>query len=256
MKTQKIIILMLGLGTLLALNFSSQAADAKASPSLGVLKSVPAAELPGKAAALVAAAKADDLLQTTIDVVKSAVGLNPAAVPAIVGSVASSTPSAAATAAATAASMVPKQAAVIAQAAAAAAPKQAGKIVEAVCRAVPNAYKTVATAVAAIVPAAAREILAGVSSAVPSLKEAINNALALYKGETPSVSQILVQTAKVNAPTPVVLAVAPQGINPTPHPAPWPDAPPVLLQPTDSTPVPTGGHQYANPTPTTGDRPL
>ncbi|MES1180527.1 MAG: hypothetical protein ABUL66_01550, partial [Verrucomicrobiota bacterium] len=108
-----------------------------ASPVLGVLSSATAVEMPGKAAELVKAADAKTIQQTTIDVVKAAIGLNPAAAAIIVGAIAKSSPEMAATAAATAISLLPKQAVALARAAAAAAPEQAGKIVEAVCRVVP-----------------------------------------------------------------------------------------------------------------------
>src|ERR1039458_2058316 len=78
-----------------------------ASPALGVLSTATSAELPAKAAELVAQADAKTLKQTTIEVVKAAVGLNPAAAPAIVGSIAQASPAMAATAAATAVQLVP-----------------------------------------------------------------------------------------------------------------------------------------------------
>ena len=245
MKSQKIILL-LGIGILVTFNFSTQAADKTASPSLSILRSVPLAELPGKAAALVAAANKDSQIQTAVDVVKSAIGLNPAAAPAVVGSIAAGTPEVAAVAAATAAGLLPKQAALLAQTAAAAAPKQAGKIVEAVCRPVPDAYKAVAEAVAAVVPGASKEILAGVAAAIPSLKDAINNALAIYKGASPSVNAVLAQVA--TASSPVTLAAGAPHISPTPAP---PYVPPPVstttLQPGDSGQVPSGGRNYSSP---------
>jgi hypothetical protein len=212
---------------------------------LSILRSVPLAELPGKAAALVADENKDSQVQTAVDVVKSAIGLNPAAAPAVVGSIAAGTPEVAAVAAATAAGLLPKQAALLAQTAAAAAPKQAGKIVEAVCRTVPDAYKAVAEAVAAVVPGASKEILAGVAAAIPSLKDAISNALAIYKGASPSVNAVLAQVA--TASSPVTLATAPR-ISPTP--APPYVTPPVsttTLLPGDSGQVPSGGRNYSAP---------
>jgi hypothetical protein len=245
MKTKKFILL-LGIGTLVAINFSTQAADQSASPSLSLLRSVPLAELPGKAAALVTAAKADSQIQTTVDVVKSAIGLNPAAAPQIVGSIAASAPDVAPVAAATAVSLLPKQAALLAQTAAAAAPKQAGKIVEAVCRTLPEAYKAVAEAVAAAVPGASKEILAGIAAAIPSLKDAISSALAIYKGATPSINSVLAQVG--TATDPVTLAAG------SPHGGPV-TGPPYVPLPGVSTPidpgasgnVPTGGRQYSSP---------
>jgi hypothetical protein len=247
MRTPKIILL-LGIGSLLTLGFTASAAETSASLSLSTLKSVPLAELPGKAATLVAAADAKSQIKTTVDVVKSAVGLNPAAAQAIVGSIAAGTPAAAATAAATAASLLPKQAAIIARAAAAAAPKQAGKIVEAVCRVVPDAYKSVAAAVAAAVPTAAREILAGVAAAIPQLQDAINNALASYKGAAPSVNQVLAPITNPATPSPVALTPVPKIGGPTSPYVPQPPTSPTL-DPGANSQVPIGGNNYPNPTP-------
>ena len=55
----------------------------KANPFSQALTSVPAAELPAKAADLVLHARPADREATTLNVVKGAVGLNPAAAPAV-----------------------------------------------------------------------------------------------------------------------------------------------------------------------------
>src|ERR1035438_5279424 len=123
----------------------------------------PAAELPAKAAELVAQAKSRDRQTTTINVVKCSVGINPAAAPAIVGAIARAVPDMAAVAAGAAAVEQPKQAAAIAKAAAAAAPSKAGKVVAAVCRAVPNNYRNIALAVTQVVPDAGKEIVTAVA---------------------------------------------------------------------------------------------
>jgi len=170
--------------------------DAPASPVLSVLSTTASAELPAKAAELVAAADAKQLKQTTIEVVKAAVGLNPAAAPAIVGSIAQSTPAMAATAAATAVVLVPNQLVAIARAAAAAAPAKAGSIVEAICRVMPVNYQKTADAVAEVVPGAAKEILTGIVAAIPELKDSINQTLASYNGQIPSVSAVMTQVAQ------------------------------------------------------------
>ena len=153
-----------------------------ANPFFGVLSTATLAELPARSADLVVQADSKTCLETTINVVKAAVGLNPAAAPAIVGSIAQQKPEAAAVAAGTAAALVPNQAVAIARAAAAAAPSEAGKIVEAVCHAVPGAYQAVANAVAEVAPGAGKDILSGVSAGVPALKDAINKVLLSYKG--------------------------------------------------------------------------
>src|SRR5664280_1478001 len=153
-----------------------------ATPFFASLSAATAAELPAKAAGLVSQANAKNLKQTTIDVVKAAVGLNPAAAPAI-----------AATAVAAAVSVVPDQVVAIARAAAAAAPAKAGQIVGAVCRELPASYQAVAEAVAEVVPGASREILTAISAAIPTLKDSLNKVLASYNGNIPSVSSVLAQ---------------------------------------------------------------
>lgn len=177
-------------------------------PVLGTLSSVTAMELPAKAAELVAQADAKNIRQTTIDVVKAAVGLNPASAAVIVGAIAQASPEMAATAAVTAISLLPKQAAVIARAAAAAAPKQAGKIVEAICRLMPSAYQDVAKAVAEVAPDASREILAGIAAGIPSLRGSINKVLASYNGAVPSVGTALTQVTHSETADTITLASA------------------------------------------------
>ena len=103
---------------MLALTLVSRAGDTpKANPFLAVLSTTTQAELPAKAADLVAQADARQREQTTVDVVKAAGGLNPAAAAVIVGSIARTTPEMAALAAGTAVGLVPYQAAAIARAA-------------------------------------------------------------------------------------------------------------------------------------------
>src|SRR5436305_217739 len=87
--------------------------DPKPNPFRNTLKQIPAAELPAKAAQLVKAAKMAEREATTIDVVKAAVEMNPAATPVIVGAIAKAVPEMAALAAGTAAAQQPKQAAAI-----------------------------------------------------------------------------------------------------------------------------------------------
>jgi Meckel syndrome type 1 protein len=194
-------ITMSAAAAMLALTLVSRAGDTpKANPFLAVLSTTTQAELPAKAADLVAQADAKQQQQTTIDVVKAAVGLNPAAAAVIVGCIAQKTPAMAAIAAGTAAGLVPDQAVAIARAAAAAAPKQAGKIVEAICRVLPAAYAEVAEAVAEVVPGAGREILAGVSAAIPTLKGQIDNVLLASKDSVPSVNAVLDQVQSAASP--------------------------------------------------------
>ncbi len=216
-----------------------------ASAFLGPLTAATSAELPAKAADLVVHADAKNLKQTTIDVVKAAIGLNPAAAPAIVGSIARSSPTMAGTAAATAVVLVPNQAAAIARAAAAAAPGQAGSIVEAICRVSPGAYQIIAAAVAEAVPGAGKQILAGIAAAIPELKDAINQTLAAYDGKIPSVSMVLTQVAQAVGSTTTSAVnsggtpLLPRG--PSTGPANLPIGTPIVNDPGTGVAVPTGG---------------
>ncbi len=155
----------------------------------------PAAELPAAAADIVKKAKARDWGHTTVDVVKAATAINPAAAPAVVGAIARAVPEMAAVAAETAAGEQPKLASAIARAAAVAAPGKVAKIVAAVCRAVPNDYRAVALAVSEAVPGSGKEVLKGVAAAVPSIRPGIDKNLAAYNGNT---AAFLDQVASAN----------------------------------------------------------
>jgi hypothetical protein len=232
------------------------------------LSSVTSAELPAAAAELIKQSAAEDLKLTTIAVVKAAVGLNPAAAPVIVGSIAQSTPEMSGIAAATAVALVPNQMVAIAQAAAAAAPSKAGLIVEAICRVLPANYRTVAETVANIVPGADKEILAGIVAAIPELQGNINQALATYNGKMPSLNAVLSQAAQIQSAsgtlalsagtrlgvsagspvgTPVIPVTSlPQGPSPAPPQVPISTTPPVI-NPSSGTTAPGGGHDYTSP---------
>ena len=169
----------------------------KANSFKETLRSVPAAELPAKAADLVLHAKSRDRASTTLEVVKAAIAINPGAAPAIVGAIARSVADMASIAAGAAAIEQPQQAAAIAKAAAAAAPSRVRKVVTAVCRAVPKEYRSIALAVAEALPGYAKEIVDGVASALPDLRPAIEQTLMVYKGNVPSVADTLDQAASV-----------------------------------------------------------
>jgi len=239
-------VLLLGLSVFLGL--SAHAGETPVSSTLSRLKSVPLAELPGKAADLVSSAATNVQAKIAVDVVKAAIGLNPAAARAIVGSICASTPSVAAIVAATATELLPQQAAMFAQVAAAAAPKMAGEIVTAVCKVTPNAYQAIAEAVASVVPDAAKEILAGVAAARPDLKKAIDNTLALYTKAIPSVSVVLAQVSVSSS----AVATLSSGEFVTAHnlPPPIPVTPVTLptADPSLNYPVPNGSYRYENPT--------
>jgi hypothetical protein len=247
MKTLKMFSLVMTVALVATLNLI--AGDTPASNSFfGRLSSVNPAELPAKSAELVFQADSKTRSETTINVVKAAVGLNPAAAAAIVGTIAQSTPEMASVAAATAVGLVPNQAIAIARAAAAAAPSEAGKIVEAVCRIVPNVYKEVADGVAGVAPGEGKAILAGVSAAIPALQGSINKDLVSYNGGNPAVSDVLNQISPI-ATSPGMNGL-PLPVTPAVHTGPpyVPDPPsPINVDPGNGGQVPPGGRNYSNP---------
>ncbi len=229
---------------------SSTAAEAKVNPTREILSAAPAAELPARAADLVKTAKVRDRAAVTVQVVQTAVLLNPAAVCAVVAAISKAVPDMAAVTASAAAEAQPKQAAAIARAAATAAPAKTGKIVAAVCRVVPNQYKSVAVAVAEAVPAASHEILQAVASAVPALKTGIEAALANHRYSPLSVPDVLDSvkpspTAGNNLPA--VAATGPAATRPGAGTMLIPPATPPSADPPSPGPGPRGNRNYAVP---------
>jgi hypothetical protein len=222
----------------------------KANPYTETLSSVPAAELPAKAAELVRDAKARQRETVTIEVVKAAVAKNPGAAPAIVGTIAKAAPDMAAVAAATAAAEQPAQASAIAKAAAAAAPSKAGKIVAAVCRVVPNEYRNIAVAVAEVVPTSAKDILKGVEVARPDLKPGIESAMSNYVAGVSTVGDMLDAARTVVAQASSGTASSGQAMPRGPAVGP-PYLPlsgtPSTITPSTSGDVPSGGRNYSSP---------
>jgi hypothetical protein len=221
----------------------------KVNPFMKTLAAVPYVELPAKATGLVLQTKPLARQAVTIDVVKAAVRINPVSAPAIVGAIARAVPEMASVAAGVAASEQPKQAAAIAKAAAAAAPSKAGPVVLAVCQAVPSAYRDIAAAVSQVVPGAAREILDAVASALPNLKLPIEQALAGYAGNVPSVADTLSLAANtLQSSTISGTASSDMARGPTVGPPYIPlTTTPVTVTPGTSGQVPTGGRNYAAP---------
>ncbi len=224
------------------------------------LSAVPAAELPLKCADLVKAAKSRDRGFTTVKVVKTALGLNPAAAPAVVAAIAKPFPDMASIAAGAAAEVQPAQAADIARAAAAAAPSKAGKIAATVARAVPHDYRQIGVAVAQGAPGSGQEVLRAIGSAFPELKNGIEAALLGYGANPPSVSAVLESVKPAASATAALTAnqlpSSPEApVVPT-APARGPSlAPPYVtppptgtnVNPTTSGTVPRGGRTYASP---------
>ena len=237
----------MGLGLLVAGFLLGHLAEAAPSaPNKFSFSSVPAPELPAKAATIVKEANARDRDAVTIDVVRAAVRQNPAAAPAIVGAVARAVPSVAETAAAIAATEQPSQAAQITRAAVAAAPSRVGKIVTAVCRAVPNEYRTVAVAASQAAPNRRREILDSVGVALPQLKGSIQQSLVRQAGNAPSVEMVL-DSAK---PAPQDSTLASTATPPVRGPVIEPPYIPLTQPPvynTTLTNTPPGGRDYTAP---------
>ena len=228
----------------------TQATYAAESTQVNTFKSalvdVATLDMPAKAASLIAAAPVKDQLATTIDVVKAAVALNPAAAPLIVGAIAKLTPSMAATAAATAAELQPKQAAWIAKAAASAAPDNAPEIAAAICAKLPALHASIISAVAKAVPSAKNAILAAVVQVLPN---------STTVGAMHSSSLMPPSTAPAGAPA-GALAAAPTATYQAPPANPIVTPPyvpaPVTrteINPSDTTVEAPGSGNYATPRP-------
>jgi hypothetical protein len=230
-------------------SFAGDSIDTRAIKA--ALTSVPALEMPAKAAALVKQAPAKQSDATTKEVVLAAVKISPPATVSVVGAIAKENTQAASVAAGTAASKMPKQAASIAKAAATSAPSQAGKIVEAVCKAAFRDYKAVALAVAQVVPSAGKEILDAVAAAIPSTKAYIASAQSYYASTSTEVSvSAVLQQMEVAQSTSGSVA----GFDPLLSPPPVQGAPfvpfgqtPVEINPVNSAPLPPGGRSYSGP---------
>ena len=179
------LVLVLGCGVTIAKD------EARVIALKETLSKVPAAEVPAKAADIVAQAEASSRDAIAVDVVKASLKKNPTMATAVVGAICRTSPETAPTVAATAAGLQPKQVKLIAQAAAAAAPAKAGAIVKAICKVMPAAYREVALAVAQVAPKAAKEILAGLSEALPALKGPIDEAIASNHSQPLAVAPVI-----------------------------------------------------------------
>lgn len=238
----------------------------KGTAELLALTTVPAPEMPAKAADLVKAANARDRGSVTVNVMTAATALNPAGVTTVVSAIAKAVPDMASVAAETAAAQQPKQAAEIARAAVAAAPSKTGKIVAAVCRAAPQDYRNIARAAAQAAPGMSKEILQALATTFPDLKIGIETALAGSSSTVPSVTAVLDSVRPVTA-NGRGLAPITDTSNPMPGASPFLGsgaalqtrelavAPPLVplsgtstnVNPANSGTVPRGGRNYAAP---------
>jgi len=211
-----------------------------------VLETVPALELPAKAAKMVKQAKARQRATAAAGVTRAAVTINPPAAPGVVSAIARAVPELAATVAGTATTEQPKQATAIAEAAAAAAPLKAGKIVLAVCRAAPSEYRSVAIVVARTVPDPAKDILRAVASVIPKLQAGVEQALANNSGNSISVAAML--DAAVASEADAVTGMAPSSFGSTFELPFIPRSETVKTIPPDTSgDVPTGGREMSKP---------
>jgi hypothetical protein len=184
--------------------------------------------------------------------VESAVKVNPAAAPAIVGAVSKSVPDMAALAAGTAAKQQPKLAAAITKAAVGAAPSKVSKIVTAVCRAVPAEYRNISLAAAEVAPTSGKEILTAVAAAIPEMKQGIDKSLSSYNVTGAPAVAMAIDKASVGTTTTASTSGSPAA-------GPLPQAPtlggpylplsgtPGTIDTTTATNVPAGGRTYASP---------
>jgi hypothetical protein len=157
-----------------------------------LLKGVPALELPAVAAVLVKESKPRDRTSVATSVVRSALRINPAATPAVVGAVVRVAPQMAAAVSTVAVHEHPDYAPAVTQAAVAIAPTYAREVVISVCTARPADYHAVAVAAAGAAPSRSEDILRAVCVLRPELKCFIEADLArLARHEVPSVARCL-----------------------------------------------------------------
>ena len=253
MKLKSKNICKIGLAIVLTGTFGIAYADQKTDTLRTSLNKVATAEVPAKAAELVAQAKASDRDAVAVEVVKLVAKAHPTMTIATVGLISAKCPECASAAAATAAKLQPKQATLIAKAAAGSAPAQAGAIVQAVGKVVSNRSE-VALAVSEAAPNATLEILDALKDLVPSLKARIEAAVASFNGSVPSVAAVYY---RVNTGTSAALAgnsttaTSSSGSGLRGPSVSGPYIPlsttPVLIVPGDNTVVPPGGRDYAAP---------
>jgi hypothetical protein len=161
-----------------------------------ILSSVSPAEMPSKAASLVARTSTADREAMAEAVIRVALDVNPAACGAVVGTITKAAPSTAPVVASIAASLQPDKAGVIAKAAAGAAPLKAKELVFAMCQATPKEYAPIAVGASQAAPKADKEILAAVADAVPSLKSYIQQASNQLLGQPAATL-----SSRISAPT-------------------------------------------------------
>ena len=228
-----------GIALCVALQAGAEVTGAS-SPAFKALSANPA-NFSATAVSLVKAATPRTLRDTTIDVVKSAILINPAATAVIVGEISKASPMVAGTAVTTAVTLVPEQLVAVVKAAVTAAPFYVRSIVQAACLASPQNYQIIARAALSALPGSEKDILAGISAALPDLAKAIS--AANVGNQTPTLDVIFGQLA--NTP-----ATGSSGNLQGPSSAP-PLVPiyttPVSVLPSSGGTIPSGGRGYASP---------
>lgn len=206
------------------------------------LSQVPAAELPIASAALIQQAKPRDRAGLTTNVVRCALGINPAATPFVVGALGRMAPETASVAALVASLEQPDQVGEIARAAVGAAPERAAEIVVAVCGVLPAEYKTVAVNAARVAPQVSRGILQAVGAVRPELKPFIDRELDFSGRPVPSVAGCLERAERARP------RANPPGLAHRPEPKRGSGGgPPEDSKPPRGDDRPPGGRNYARP---------
>ena len=155
------------------------------------LSAVPAPDRPVLVVKWIKEAPAERRELITINAVKQAVEINPAAAALLVGAIGRAVPEMVALAAATAAAKQAAQADAITRAGVAVVPAMAGRIVAAVCKAVPGQYRSVAIGASEAAPGAWNDILRSVSLSIPDLRQRLEKEVASYGLMPPPVAVVL-----------------------------------------------------------------
>jgi hypothetical protein len=268
MKSAKLLLgTILAVGMLWSANAFAQN-TVKTNQYLQLLRNVSVLELPAQAAKMIHEAKAENRSTVTVEVIAAISVIKPAAVPAVVGTVAQNEPEQAATAAAAAIEYQPDLAPAVVRAATVSVPKQVSAIVIAACGRAPSQYQRIAIAAAEAAPTASPQILNGVAAAIPALKSAIEQAAktSASAAQPIEVSPIIMAAAKIAGPTVALtpepslkvssapaLASAAEALSGTASGpvvgSPFHNLPraPGEVTPNDTYQVPTGGRNYAAP---------
>jgi hypothetical protein len=224
------------------------AAKTPPNPQKAALTQARPAELPARAAEIVAGTQTEFRAETTRNVVVAAHELNPGALMSVVGAIAKSTPDMAPSAAAAAAAREPRMARFIARSAALAAPRQAGSIAQAVTHAVPDDAREIALAVALAAPGSDQAVLQGLQTGVPTWKPYIDQSLAALPANQHSAGTVLAHAGRLMTASSTAARngqVAPPVVGPPFQALP---SPPAQVAPNPANQVPDGWQrQYSRP---------